>query len=563
MSNINRKNHYPIYLPILITVFALLTKMVRFIVNDDLGMMRIAESYATNAHSEHLVFMNLTYGYLLKFLYSVFGNINWFVLLELIIFNIAFIALFYIAYHFQCGMIGISALICAELFLLANFTFTTIAFVTAAAGMLWMLTFVKELKQEYINHIVISTVLITLAFFMRSGGPFYFTVLHLVPIMLFSVLKKRNKISVIALLIVLCTVVNFTAVGINRNYHENLPDSLNYKQFQQYRSAATDGGAYNYTEHSDVLKPAGISRIDYRLMSHWTFADKKVFTGKKMKALADSRGFKDRYNTDIQKIINNFFQMRKLPFLLLALLLLAIITAIFLKKCRWEALCSFAFTIGAIGYLFFRRRALERLTNSIAVCGFILLLYIVIRAYPNFTAGVTQKLKLNTVKSKSVIAIVCALTMLGTYGFNWYQVAYTEAQGKEVSNVVAYTQEHDDVMYLCDSYCFDKYILNRVNENILKPYALRDVKLHGVLGGWNIYSYYYYDVLERIGLSDYSDSVISALLKDDVYYITTKFPADTFVKYFKQHYKLNVAYDVIQEFPEQEITIYNYYIVND
>ncbi len=554
-----QKNRILLLMPVLITVLALATKMVRFIVNDDIGMMRIAESYATNARSEHLIFMNVVYGYLLKALYHFFGSVNWFVLLELFVLNIAFIALFYIVLHFRAGAVGVAALCCAELFFLANFTFTSIAFVCALAGMLWMLTFVRELKQENIKHIVISVILFSLGFLMRSGGTYLLTVAHCIPVMAFAWLKKRNKASVIALMLVLCTVCSFTASGINKNYQENIPDETYFNEFNEYRFEATDGGAFNYTLHSKELKEAGITRIDYRLLSHWTFADRNVFTGDTMKAVADSRDFNEKYQLSVPKLLKAFFELEKLPALVLALLIFSVLILLFAKRCRWEALCSALFTCGGIGYLFFRRRALERVTDGVILCGFILLLYIVISAYPDLTKRIASKIKLKVPKKNAVIASLCALMVVATCAFNVYHLSVFKARGNAISDVLEYMEENDDVIYLSDPYCFDKYLDNTVSDHILKPYVFDTVKVYTMLGGWYIYSDYYYDYMERIGLGKYSDSAISALLDENVYYITKKFPADTFVTYFKQHYKKKVAYDVIKEYPDKNIVIYNYY----
>ena len=554
---LSNTNIYCILTSVLITIFALLTHSVRYIVNDDTAMMRIAESFSTNPHSEHLVFMNVLYGYLLKFLYHTVPFANWFLILELFVLNVGFIALYKLVTKLQSNGIAFAAVAAIELFVLSNFTFTAISFIGTLAGMLWLFTYVDKLNKSTVIHCVIAFSLLTMSFAIRSGNTYFFIILLFIPFYFFSFIKKRNTIPAIAVILALCTIANYLMVAANRTYTAHLPDELYFKQFQEYRAKANDGGLFIYKGHEEAFQNVGISANDFELLSHWTYGDKKVFTADVMKTLATGRTFDEKYDTNPLHIIQNLMKQRDLFVLVLLYTFLALLLFIILSRNRSEIVFSFIFTAGAVGYLFFRRRGLARVANPIIMCGILLLLYIFLVNKNNVIPPMQRLLK-NT-KIRGLVAVVCVLLVICSFVACKLYGMQADRFVNDVQPVAEYIQDDKSHTYLTDVYVFDKYKMNYQNTKIMQPYVDREMPYYSLLGGWTYYSYYYYDNLEKLGLAQYSNSVMTALLDDNVLFVTNYFDPDTFVTFFDENYGYDVAYTVVKEFPDQNVVIYNFF----
>lgn len=64
--------YYFLILPLIVTAIMLLQNIAYYQVDDRL-MMEMANSFKTNPHSEHIMFINVVFGYGLKFLYGIFS----------------------------------------------------------------------------------------------------------------------------------------------------------------------------------------------------------------------------------------------------------------------------------------------------------------------------------------------------------------------------------------------------------------------------------------------------------------------------------------------------------
>lgn len=553
------KIYYCVLLPVAVTLCCLAMGAVRFIVNDDIAMMRMAESYATNAHSEQLVFISVIYGYLLRFLYLLFGGINWFLWLELAVLNIAFVSLFYLLKKYNAPLLMYALFTAAEVFILYNLTFTSISFICITAAIVWPLCNVEKLTKKSIKHLLYAFVLMMLAFCMRSVNTYYFTLIIFLPLYAFSVINRRNRLSVIAVVIALCTIANYSVVFTQNHYNAALPEELYFNEFQEYRSDANDGGLYDYSRHKEELDHAGISANDFELLSHWVYADKEAFSAETMKAIATTRSFDEKYNTNILQILVDYFDGITHVALAVILLILTLLLLILSKKERLEALAVFAFTIGTTLLLYILRRPMERVINPIIIIGIILVCLLLVMADDKRRIPLPRGFEHNKIVKQGIMILLSIAILAGTVYYNQYTYNDTiKTRAEAVTPVTQYIEESPDKMFLADSYWFDKYKIDYVNQHMMMPYSMADSKIYTLLGGWTVYSYYYYDNLQNLELDAYQDSVISALLEDDVYFVTKYFDPDVFVTFFEEHYDIAVTYEVVKEFDDQDITIYHF-----
>ena len=556
MKKLFRK-YYFVLIPVVVTALCAAFGLIRYIINDDTAMLKIAESFQTNSHSEHLVFISVILGYLLKLLYNLVPDFNWFITMYLLVVNCGFIALCGIVKKLGERIIGYAVIAAFQVFVLSNLTFTSISFVCAVAGMLWMFVFIKKLEKKSIKHFVIGFILLFLAFAMRRGDTFYFTVMLFVPVYLFSFIKKRNTVAVIAIAIVLCTVANYAVTGVQKVYNANIPSEIYFSEFRKYRGAANDGGLFNYERHGEELQKAGITENDYFLLKRWVFGDKKVYPAEVMKAVAESRDFDEKYDTNLIGIAKDILKQETVLLLLFALLLMTAINIIIDNDSHLEPLFVLAFTLAGFGFLYFRRRGIERVSSMVLFSGILIMLSIFLKNYENFR-NIKLLNKFSDKTFNGIVVIVCILGILGTTGYCVRENRRFDRKAEKFHEVIEYTNDNQDEFFICDVRASSDYAVKYNNDNIFRPYANKDIKVYAFLGTWTIYTYYYYDNLKNLGIEEYSDNLISLLLKDDVRYISRNMSPKKFVRFFKENYKLDVKYKIVKTLPEGNYKVYKF-----
>ncbi len=538
------KRSYFIFLPLLVTVAAMLLKIVRYGAVDDILMYNMATSYTYNAHSEQLMFLNIGFGFLLKGLYSLAGVVNWFSLLYLALFNLAFFVLFKILEKRETGIIYVIILAALDFFLLTRISFTVISFLLAAAGVLWLIENIDKVNKNSVIHIIFSAVLLILSFMARSGGTLYCILLIFIPLLVFGVIKKRNSAAAVSLIIVLCIVTNVGVSAVHKAYNKTLPDNMYFSEFQEYRSSASDEGAINYKKHKKDFKEAGISSNDLKIFKQFVYGDKEAYSAEKLKVIKDTRDFKDKYNINVIKIIKNIYKLEK-PIInhIFWLALIFILLFILYKKQRLELLFSAAFTGLAELYLFVRRRGVVRVTDPLAVLGIILLIYIATSEKDSI-----KELKLfkifdfKRLYPLCVSLVLVCTVLISVLGFK----TYDKVKYPDYSDTISCVEEDGEHIYLAAPLSADKLYDQHLT---LLTSEYENVPVYVPEGDWYIYSYYWYALLERLDMSGYKNKAVNTILCDNVRFISrNKDLPDYLVKYYKEHYKLKVKYRLVNEF---------------
>ncbi len=536
------KKAYFILLPLSVTAIALIFKLVRYGAVDDILMYNMATSFDFNSHSEQLMFLNIGYGYLLKLLYSPLPAINWFSVLYLILFNVAFITIQKVVSKYEGNLVYAVILSGVEFYLITRISFTVNAFLLACAGAFWLLSNVSKLEKKSIPHIAFSSVLFILGFAMRNGSTLYCTILILIPVLVFAVIKKRNTAGVIALLIVISFVANFGVVAVHKAYNKTIPQETYFAEFQKNRSAASDEGRTNYKKHKKEFKKAGLSKNDLNIFKQFVYGDREAYTSEKLEAISSARDFKDRYNINPIKILKNVKNLES-PIInyIFWLALFAVVLFILYKKQRLEIFSSAFFTGVAELYLFVRRRGVARVVDPIAALGIIVLIFVIVISSEKFKE---QKLfKLNLKKAyPAIVAAVLALTVvfsaLCAHTYNKKFVDY--------SDTVSCVEEDKEHIYLAAPLSAGKLYdqhLTLLNSDYDK------VPIYAVEGDWWIYSYYWYSLNEKLGLSEYNEKAINSILDERVRFISRNKDLPRYlVKFYKEHYNLKVDYTLVNEF---------------
>ncbi len=552
-----------ILLPLGMTVLLLATGNVLISVSDDITMMRIAESFATNPHSEHLVFVSVLLGYPLRFIYKLIPAVNWYVVILLVVLNAGFVTLGSIVKRRGNSVPVVLIFILAQILFLSNLTFTSVSFVGCTAALMYLFDKVDKLNNGTVKPLILGGILLLISLSVRNNGVFTFVFILFLPALAFGVYKKRKTITAVATIFILCVGLHYSVSGVSKLYQLTIPEETYYNQFQEYRSAVLDNGNYTYSDHVEDLESVGLDENDHFLLFRWIFADKFVFSADVMKNIAESRTFKEQYNTDIPQLLKSLFKDPNNALLLSIIILEAISLFVLYKTERWEVILTFLCVCAAIVFLYFRRRGYYRITNAVFMCGIMVLPLLCLIGSPGRAKLPHGKPFAGSIRKivSELLAIFVIIT--GTsFCLSTISNIYT---GESESAGVEYIREHDEYIFVNPVRYFTNVYLADVNTHILRSGQVNAFPSEMLLSTWSMYSSYYYDLLERLGLSEYSDAPIFCLLDERVKFVVSNkssywdssFDPESFVKYFKEHYRRDVAYES-EIITDTAMTVYIY-----
>ncbi len=547
------KKSYFIIIPLVLTALMLGFKLIHFGTVDDVLLYDMVTSYKTNAHSEQVFFVSIIFGYILRFLYGVLPAVNWFGVMYLAAYNLAYITLFKIVEKHGSNVAFISVLSGLHIYFLMRISFTTNAFILVCTSVLWLFDSVEKLEKKSVGNIIYGFLLMLAGFGMRRDATLFCIVLLFVPTFVLAIVKKQKSVAVIAAILVLLTVSNYSMEAVQTAYKAAIPTETYYNEFQPYRSAASDGGKISYKRHKELFDEAGLSSNDIKIYKRYIYGDKEAYSGEKLKAIIKSRDFKDKYNTDVKDIIKRILKADEYIlnyFYYIAAV--ALILFILYRKKRLELFSSSVFIAAAEVYLFLRRRGVTRVTFPLAMLGIIILMYTVIGEENPF--GFIKNKK----TAKRITLAVCAVVLAGTAILSAGCVKTYIPRFGTYDKVLEYIENDEEHVYLSIPKTRDR-IIDRHLTVLTKDYNV--VPMSVVCGDWYIYTYYYYDMLDRLGLEEYSDKAINAFLDDKVLVASfdKKMP-DEFVKFYNEHYHYYVTYREIREF-KSGLVIYDFDII--
>lgn len=353
--------------------------------NDDIGMNDIV-SGAYGEKSPFMVFSNIIYGYILKGVYSICPDVNWYTVIQLITVFASFVAIGYVL----CKKMGNKFGALGLFFLLKVFysqfylvlQFTRISVLCCFAG--YLLVF-YSLSTEQVNkkEVLYGGILLILGYLMRFSG---FKVVTLFAFILgiyhlfcdgiiqkpkenyFKLFKYIKTFTILFGIIGICILVNNLAYSRNTEWKE-------YREYTKIRAELMDYGWPDYYEYENEYSKLGISENDFNLYSSGNMADDNMLSLEKLKViegLKQPRGF--------SLIEYGYYWKSRLlhkPFIIALFGVLAVFALV--NKFSWRHyLCIIAegFTfLGVIGYYFYLERMLDRMLNPAILIFMTIILY--------------------------------------------------------------------------------------------------------------------------------------------------------------------------------------------
>lgn len=493
------KRFYFILIPVGITVFSFLFCHPYYdIGRDDMVLSNMVNSAQTNAHSEYLVFISIYLGYFMRAFALLFPKLNIYEITLIVAFTGAFVVFFYNTRQMDNKLLSATVLSALQISLLFGITFTIVAFICAAAGILLILENVERFNKKAIKYFIIGFVLIFVGLGYRRGSLATCVFLLFVPTLFFAGWQKRNSWAV-----VLAVAVLFTGTHEFLKFSQNLYNEVvmgeEYITFNHYRGIASDGGELNYEEHKDYYDANGITETDVKMYKGFRFNDKTMFPVEKVKALAESLSDENKYLYDWKELCEEIFDSDFLKLFLSV----GVLCLIFAKKNRLEILGDIMAVLVAVGFLHFRRRGIGRVTNPIIFIGFILVFYRFLHHQIALSKGkIANILRYGVILTVFVHSIWLPMRDHRN-GYYWF----LEREQQKTAKIVNHVRSDKDYKYVS----FATFSSMR-NIYLTRQKPIADNLITNVYVGWMVYTPYWYDLLELHGIDEYKDNLYRSLI---------------------------------------------------
>ncbi len=494
------KQYYFLLVPVFITAVCILFFHPYYdIGKDDIVLSNMVNSAKTNEHSEFLVFISIYLGYFMRFFALMFPSLNIYEITMLISFTGAFVALFYNTRQYKNKLLSGLVLAALQVFLLFGITFTIVAFLCSAAGILLVLENVKRLGKRSVKYFLLAFLLIFVGLGYRRGSLATCVFLVFVPTLFFAVKYKRNSLAVALAVVVLFSGTHQLLKTSQSMYVAKLYEGTDYVAFNRYRGIASDSGDLYYRDHPLYFHVNHISEADVTMYRSFRFNDKTMFPVEKVKALAESLDPENKYQFDIGKVLAQSFEGGFIRLFLLA----GVFCFIVLRKNRWEVLGDIACVMTAVIYLHFRKRGIGRVVNPIVFIGYLLLLFRFLGHEVSKTQTVVaNSLRYGVMTSLLVFALILPLCS-HVSGYYWF----LEREEKSTSKIVQHIREDQEHKYVSFASLSSMRNLSLTRQEPISPNLISNVYV-----GWMVYTPYWYDLLEQHGIAEYKDCLYLSLL---------------------------------------------------
>lgn len=257
--------------------------------NDDMNLLFLTNgglSYPTS----YLVYTNVILGSIIKHCFMVIPSINWFTVLTLMVFIIAF-------YGFTIHYLDHHSILITGLFEIAlyfvmihNYNYTTMAIGITILSAFGLYHKIRTNPKDWFWMILYCLSMIY-AFWLRYDS-FLFAGLLVLPwyIRLVMDLFKQKSIKIIIL-----GLTTLSLIGISYGFDHYIGSNSQYDTYHAYEDILHTINDYeyipdyssHYAKSSDFYVNQGISVNSFDLLRHYTYADPSFFTVSRLAAVAD------------------------------------------------------------------------------------------------------------------------------------------------------------------------------------------------------------------------------------------------------------------------------------
>ncbi len=525
-------------------------KTIYFMEPDDYLLNYIANGSFGFDQSEYLIFLQIPHGYLLKGLYAITTNVNWYGVLLIAIILLGCFALYEVLWDLTENVFSIVLLALIELVLLTNFlTFTMAGFFGLAGGFALILRWLVLGGRRWIA--VLGVFLAYLGFGARTstlpacGAVF-------APLLLFGLMTfwKRKEEGTTAqkirrlLLPILLAILVLAADHVIDTVKFSQGIWPEYRSYNNARSSAVDFNRLDYEAHRAKFEEIGISPVDYEMIHGWRFAEKSVFSEERMRAVG---GIEAGAVTNAMRLnyLKDSLSRRNLyllgfPYVMLILLVIA------RKGYRWKfglLVCLFSSVMSAY-LLLMRMRFVARVNVPLFIVTILALLLLVPK----------ESKRRHVAVSLVFLALFC---FLGIKYVRSYQSVFPyqrQPYGADIyGDLLREIDSNPDTLYVIDGPLLSTvYYFNHPVMTVKTTEAFSHVARSG---SWDSFSPRYYNEVSRFSATP-DDLIHSLMTEEDVRFVSVD--ASVTKWFLAEHYGFE-GEPQVQEFDSCPYKIYSFY----
>lgn len=547
MQNKKKEKAFNIVICLVTTFIAFMVVVlitdIGFLTNDDLVMQMIANGLVSGKPDGHLVYSDFFWGGPISLLYKISKDFDWYSIGQLLCF---FVGSFLIQYKIVSGILSRKikvtvSVLWAVLWTLiiyrniALLQFTVTASFMGAVAIFWaMFIDVETDEKTWIKEVLIVLALVSIGFNIRE-----MSLLMMIPLAFTSWLGKWiacdkkdklvNKRMLLFLLYVIITIgIN---KGVNCLYYQGEAWDK-YLSFNSWTEKVIDyGGFIDYEENKEMYESVSISYEDYNAMAnHFCQLLEEDINSSSLEAIYNATNIEQSF---IESAI--FFVDRSLNYvdrpinivsyaMWICVFVLALLKVVREKNKNplFELVCLFIGRMSLWAYLIYRGRFPDRITQSLYIAEFLVLLAIACRntlQYKTYILYISCTLAVGALTL--YLGIPKAISVKG-------ECAARSFWATSFAQLLDYVSDHEDNLYFLDGNSWANFSrLKRVPENAGLAF----------LGSWIPKSPVEQELISSKGIGSPEDH-IAVLNADNVYYvfrdseITTE---DYLIDYYSQY----------------------------
>jgi hypothetical protein len=326
--------------------------------NDDFIMKKISEGFFSPSESQHLIFINIVFGWLIKLLYSLKPGTEWYSWSFVCLYSIGNATISFLIFRRSYSIWNLTALLFIFYFIILKnnfeFQFTILSSYLGICGYLLLL----EQKKDSVNlnfYKIISFSIIIISSLIRLES-FFLVSLFFVPLFFFYYNLKdflKDKIYFISSIIIIIAFQISNYISYSQN-NWNF-----YKEYNSSRHTIIDSPSENLSLIEKEINKQGWKIFDLELFKSQYFETSETFNIQKIKII--SIIYKEKYFS-----WPSFFFINENIFEFSCILTIFIILFL-IKKNKVNYLILFSFVLSTIALLYFSisRNIYERVTTPV------------------------------------------------------------------------------------------------------------------------------------------------------------------------------------------------------
>ena len=261
-----------------------------FALYDDVVMNDIAAGYYGEDFSQYLVFPNIIYGFILKFLYSLSHAVNFYGIVQFVLAFFCFWMVSYVfleRYSYVMGTV-LSALngVLFSYFAFISLQFTQLAAICCATGGIVFFYGLKARK----TYLQLAGIFQIMAGYWIRDDVFWSTLPFLLILLLRYCLeegffkkehwyKRQRRLFLSSFTLIFCLLLSHF---IDHKVYE-AKDWKEYTEYNICRASILDYELPEYKENEEFYKSIGFSENDVKMLANWNYADNDKYTIENLK----------------------------------------------------------------------------------------------------------------------------------------------------------------------------------------------------------------------------------------------------------------------------------------